>query len=388
MAVRHNWALVTLAGSVAVAGSALAQDLNALDKRVKALEKAGGGQSVQRSKKSMSLTVSGHVNRAVQFRDNGTTSGVLHVTNNLSRTRVRWVGTGKINDDLTAGTKIELGNQSAISSGQDLGDNADANGAAALDERHIEFTITSKTLGKLWVGQGVTASEDTSEYDLSGTGVATLNGDIASLAGSEAFQVNNAAQGRTVGDVFDNFDGAGRRDRIRYDTPKFAGFRVAVSHHNADSWDAGLHYGGSFGGVKVAAGLGYADDTTRNFNQTINGSASVLLPLGLSFTVGAASRSSDSDLGGTDPDWLYGKIGYRFTGLGMGETRLAVEYSEVNDLAAVDEEASYFGVAAVQIIEDLSAELYLSYHRLDLDVSVGANPDDIDLVTAGARFKF
>ncbi|NKB57982.1 MAG: porin [Alphaproteobacteria bacterium] len=373
MTFRHSWTLITLAGSVAVAGPAVAQDLNVLEKRVEALEKAGRGQTVQRSKKSMSLTVSGHVNRAIQFRDNGSESGVLHVTNNLSRTRVRWVGEGKINDDLTAGTLIELGNQSAISSRQDLGDNANADAASALDERRIEFTITSKRLGQLTVGQGDTASEDTADVDLSGTGIATLSGDPVLLAGSEAFQLNNAAQGRTVGNVFSSFDGAGRRDRIRYDTPAFAGFTVAVAHHNADRWDAGLHYGATFGGVKVAAGLGYADDASRNFNKTFVGSLSVLLPMGLSVSVGGET---------------HGKIGYRFNRFPLGETRLAVEYSEVNDGAGVNEKARYYGAAAVQVIEPLGAELYLSYHNFSLDVGAGADPDDIDVVTAGARFKF
>ena len=386
MKTNSRLAFVTLAGSVFATGSTAAQDLDALEKRVKALEKAGA-QTVNRSKKTMSLTLSGHINRAVQLRDNGSASGLLHVTNNLSRTRVRWIGSGKINDDLAVGTKIELGNQSAISSAQDLGDNGDVNGVAALDERHIEFTISSKTLGKLWMGQGVTASDNTSEVDLSGTGVATLNGDIASLAGSEAFQVNNAAQGRTVGNVFSNFDGAGRRDRIRYDTPKFAGFNVAVAHHNADSWDAALHYGGTIGGVKLAAGLGYVDDTTRNFNTTINGSASVLFPIGLSITIGAASRDSERIAGGTEPDWLYGKVSYRFKALDLGETRLAIEYSAVDDLAAAGEEAQYFGVAAVQIVDAVGAELYLSYHNLGLDVPAAANPDGIAIVTAGARFN-
>jgi hypothetical protein len=292
-----------------LAGTAVAQDAS-LEKRVRALEKAGGGQAVSRSKKTMSLTLSGHINRAVQFRDNGAQSGVLHVTNNVYRTRVRWIAKGKINDDLTAGVKIELGNKSAISSAQDLGDNADADGAAALDERYIDMSVTSKSLGKLYMGQGSTASEDTSEYDLSGTGVIVTNGDFAALAGSEAFQLSTgAAQGRTIGDVFDNLDGAGRRDRIRYDTPKFAGFKVALAHHNADSWDVGLHYGGSIGGVEIAAGLGYADDTTRNFNETISGSASVLLPFGLSFTIGAANRDSELAAGGVEADWRYGKVG-------------------------------------------------------------------------------
>lgn len=373
MTARANWTLITLAGSVAATASAAAQDLGSLEKRVMALEKADRSQTVTRSKKTMSLSVSGHVNRAIQFRDNGSESGVLHVTNNLSRSRVRWIGEGKINDDLTVGTRIELGNQSAISTRQDLSDNGDADGAEALDERRIEFILTSKSLGTLTVGQGDTASEDTSGADLSGTAIATLTGDPVLLAGGEGFQVNNAALGRTVAAVFSTFDGAGRRDRIRYDSPAFAGATLAVSHHNGDRWDAGLHYGATIGGVKLAAGLGLADDANRNNNKSVVGSVSVLFPMGLSLSVGGST---------------YGKIGYRFNRFALGETRLAVEYSEVNDAAGVNERATYFGAAAVQIIEPLGAELYLAYHNFSLDIGTGADPDDIDVVTAGARFKF
>lgn len=389
MSLPHRLMLAFFAGNALGTGAATAQDLGALEKRIDALEKSADRQSVNRTKKTMSLTVSGHINRAIQFRDNGTTSGVLHVTDNLSRSRVRWIGEGRISDDLSVETRIELGNQSSISSQQDLADNADDNaGGAALDERFFEFIVTSKTLGKLYVGQGSTASDDTSEVDLSGTGVATLNGDVASLAGSEAFQLAGAAQGRTVANVFSNFDGAGRRDRIRYDTPKFAGVFLAVSHQNADSWDVGLHYGATIGSVKVAAGLGYADDTTRNFNKTVSGSASVLLPIGLSFTVGAAKQDSNRASGGQDSDWRYAKIGYGFKGLDLGETRFAVDYSIVDDLAATGERAYYYGAALVQLVDVIGAELYFSYHNLNLEVSGAADPEDIDVVTAGARVKF
>ena len=78
--------------------------------------------------------------------------------------------------------------------------------------------------------------------------MATVTGDPFLLTGGEIFQVNGAPLGRTIRTVFDTFGGAGRRDRIRYDTPKFAGLTVSVSHHNGDSWDAGLHCGATIGG--------------------------------------------------------------------------------------------------------------------------------------------
>ena len=134
--------------------------------------------------------------------------------------------------------------------------------------------------------------------------MATVTGDPFLLAGGETFQVNGAPLGRTIRTVFDTFGGAGRRDRIRYDTPKFAGLTVSVSHHNGDSWDAGLHYGATIGGVKIAAGLGYADDESRNDKKTFVGSLAVLLPMGLRFAIGGET---------------HGKIGYRFHVFELGE---------------------------------------------------------------------
>jgi len=57
-------------------------------------------------------------------------------------------------------------------------------------------------------------------------------------------------------------------------------------------------------------------------------------------------------------------------------------------IAARGEEATHCGGAVVQVIENLGAELYLSYYNADLDVNGAADPEDIDIVTAGALFKF
>ena len=389
---------VKLLGSTALAAAALvmgastasADGHKALEKRVKALEKAGG-KSVTRSKKTMNLVVSGHINRAITFVDNGTESGFSHVTSNFSRTRVRWIGTGKINDDMSIMTNIELGNQSSVATAQDLGDNGDANGVAALDERHIEFRITSKTLGRIYMGQGISGSEGTSERDLSGTGLVSLNGNAELIGGGETFQVNGAGAGvGTVGNNFSNLDGNGRRDRIRYDTPRFAGFQVTTSHGNEDAWDVALRYGGSFGGIRINAAVAHWDQESINGRTGINGSASVLLPMGLSLTVGAGDQDSD-EAGNFEDDttWKYAKVGYRFKGSELGETRLFVDVSRNDDVGAANREATYWGVGLVQIMEPLGAELYAVYHNFDLDLqNSAASPDDIDRVAVGARFKF
>lgn len=390
---------VKLLSSTALAAAAMvmavptasADKHSSLEKRVKALEKAGA-QSVTRSKKTMKLVVSGHINRLIQFKDNGTTSGFQHTTSIESRSRVRWVGTGKINDDLSIQTYIELGNRSASSTAQDLTTNGDNNGNAnqdPLDERHIDMILTSKSLGKLWVGQGRTGSESTSEVDLSGTGLLSLNGDEFLVAAGEDFQRAGVAIGRSIGQVQNNMDGLGRRDRIRYDTPKFAGFNITTSHGNSDARDIALRYGGSFGGVKVKAAIAWSD---ANLTETVNGSASVLLPFGLSFTVAAAEQDKSSlaniAAGTDDPNFRYAKVGYKFKGIELGETRLFASYGQFNDLSARDEESETIAFGVIQIVEPLGIELQAGYANFSLDQPNVADPDDIDVITIGARVKF
>lgn len=384
---------VKLLGSTALAAAALvmgpttASADQSLEKRIKALEKANS-MHVTRSKKTMKLIVNGHLNRAIVFTDNGTASGVTHVTSNFSRSRVRWIGTGKINDDLSIMTNIELGNQSSVATNQDLGDNGDANGVAALDERHIEFRITSKSLGRIYMGQGISGSESTSERDLSGTGLVSLNGNGALIGGGETFQRDGAASGHgTIGDQFTNLDGLGRRDRIRYDTPRFAGFQVTTSHSNQDSWDLALRYGGSIGGSRVTAAIANWENKT-NGSSGVNGSISVLLPMGLSLTVGAADRDDEDNGFADDTEWRYGKIGYRFKGSSLGESRLYIEYNHNDESSAANQEAQYWGMGIVQIVEPLGAELYASYTNYSTETTGVADPDDIDQVAIGARFSF
>jgi len=391
---------VKLLGSTALAAAALvlgaptasADKNSSLEKRVQALEKAGG-QYVTRSKKTMKLVVNGHINRAIMFADNGSESGFSHVTSNFSRSRVRWIGTGKINDDLSVKTLIELGNQSSIATAQSLDDNGDDNGGGlALDERFIDMQITSKSLGKLYLGQGASGSESTSETDLSGTGIISLSGNAALMGGGETFQVNNASAGfSTVSQAYTNLDGLGRRDRIRYDTPKFGGFQVTASHGNEDAHDIALRYGGSFGGVKVKAAIAYASSESINGRETVNGSLSVLMPFGLSFAVGAADRDNDRFGGVTDTtEWRYAKIGYKFTGSELGQTRLFVDYNDNESTRVATDEAKYWGVGAVQVVEPLGAELFVVYHNFEYERGVAGtvDPDDIDRFALGVRFKF
>jgi len=381
-----------LAAAALVMAPTMASADEALGKRIKALEKAGG-MYVTKTKKTMKLVVSGHVNRAIVLADNGTTSGFHHVTTSFSQTRVRWIGTGKINDDLSVMTYIEMGNNNSNSNTQDLGDNGDGDGDA-LSDRFAEIRITSKSMGKLYMGQGSTATDGVSEADLSGTGIISLNGLGTLISGDETFQSNGAAAtGNAAGAVdtnFSNFDGNSRQDRIRYDTPKFGGMQVSIGHSNNDEWGVALRYGASIGGMKIKAALAHTDQShTSADGLTFNhGAVSVLFPQGISLTVGAADQDNEAGGANDTEEWRYAKIGYKFTGSNMGQTRLFADISQNEDRAAAGNDAEYISFGIVQIVEPLGAEVYGVYRTFSLDTTDGTSPDDVTSLAGGIRFKF
>jgi len=385
---------ISLLSSTALAAAAIvfagapssAASLDALEKRVKALEKAGAGKSVSRSKKTMKLTVSGQLNRMVQLVDNGVNSEVRHTTNQQSRSRVRWVGTGKLTDDISVRTLIEFGNSDAISSGQSI-QSAENNGGT-FDTRHIDLQLTSKSMGKLYLGHGSDAADAAmGSTDLSGTLVALSGaGDEDLTFGGENF-VN--AAGTVIlrsGLAADEYDGT-REDRIRYDTPSFGGFKGMISHANDDTVAFGMRYGGSFSGLKVKAHVSRINNEANAQRDVTSAAVGILLPMGLSVQVAAGERDLDTT-GREDPTMMFYRVGYRFKGSEMGETRLAISYSENEDLALDGDKLQTTSVAIVQIIEPLGSELYASYNNVDLERTGVVGIEDIDVFSVGMRVKF
>ena len=114
-------------------------------------ETIADSKTVTSGKKGMKLSVSGQVNRGVLFADNGDDSEVFYIDNDNSSTRVRFVGTGQLTDDISVGTQIEVQFESnstaAISNNQDS-----PAGPNNFTKRKLELYADSKQLGRLWDG--------------------------------------------------------------------------------------------------------------------------------------------------------------------------------------------------------------------------------------------
>jgi predicted porin len=368
---------------------AMSQRLQELEAKQEQMEKADqvgvDTRNVISGKQGVKLTVSGQVNRGLLYVDNGDQDDFFHVDNDNSSTRVRFVGSGALTDDITVGSQIEV----QFESNSTAAIRIDQDGAAGpnnFTERKLELYVDSKRFGRLWLGQGDTASNGTSEVDLSGTSVVAYSG-IADMAGGIQFSDNNVL-GPRINQVFSNFDGLSRDDRIRYDTPSFSGFTGSVSALEGGAVDVGLRFSGEIAATKVVAAGAWADASSldgNNFKQ-YNGSVSVLTPIGISVTGALGTRDLDSGTG-DDPLSYYAKLGYTFDAVSFGSTSIGVDYEAVDDLNQNGDEAQTYGVFAVQRYDKIGAELYLGARNHELD-RPGSSFDDVQAVLVGGKVRF
>ncbi len=340
---------------------------------------------VTSGKKGVTLTISGQVNRAALLFEDGNKSHLTHVDNDNSSTRVRLVGEGRFSERFMLGAQVEVefeSNSSAsVNQFMEHGVRPDN-----FTKRKLEVYLDSTRFGRLWLGQGDTASNITSEVDLSATRVITNSG-VHDLAGGVIFR---DAPGQpvptdvTVGGAFSNLDGLSRDDRVRYDTPTWKGFQLSTSHIAGGAWDVAGRFSGKLLDSKLAAAIAY---WSRPGSDGINGSVSALHASGLNLTLAAGSRDFGA-AGRLSSTFWYIKGGYLAELFGgIGKTGFTIDYFAGEDQAANGDEGTSYGASMVQKIDRISTELYVGGRVYELD-RPGRSFDDIIAVQAGARIKF
>jgi len=330
---------------------------------------------------AVDFTISGQLNRAALYADDGTTAKWFFVDNANSSTRFRFRGSNEFDKGWKVGFLWEVEMKSNASSRVSMDDESDL-GDVTFEERHIDIWV--EKWGTLRLGQGDTASNGTAEVDLSGTAVAAYSA-VSDVGGNFEFRDGNDKTGITVGESRSNFDGLSRKDRVRYDTPRWAGFFASASIEGNSMWDLAVRYAGDFGRARFAAAAGWADfgtssdsrDGTRDWE--LSSSAAVLFDFGLNFSVAYGKVDQDA----TDPWNLFGKVGYQF----LQKHAASVQYSRTKNLSGSGDIGNSLAVAYV-FTPWKSVEFYGSYFLHMLDLDQGNDPDDISMFMAGARVKF
>ena len=337
------------------------------------------------------LAISGQINRALNVAADGRDTKAYFVDNDVSNSRVRFVGTGNITPDTLLGTRMEIAfspnNSFDVSQDDESTDDF-------IDVRKVEAYARNDSYGQFLFGKGQAAGDDTAEFDLSLVAGPIMYSGVADPVGGLFFTADDELTGLTVGDAFFNFDGD-RQDRVRYDTPVVGpGLQLSASAGDDQRYDVALNWGGDYGdwtGVEVGpfttlGAVSFQDPSEDDVDWRVAGSFSGLHnPTGLSLTVSGGMESFDE---GDDPYNLYGKIGWDQSFFSIGDTGFGVDFTYSENVSAENDEGTSFGFAAIQLLEDYGTELYAQFRVFDLDRDDSPAVDEIYVGTVGTRVKF
>ena len=440
-----RFALVAAAGIMMGGVAAQAADLGGnccadLEERVAELE----ATTARKGNRKVKLTVSGHVNEAVIFWDDGSESNAYVVSNNNARTRFRFVGDAKISHDWSAGYLLEIGARYANSGSRNQTTPGGGSNANQIDIRHSAWWLDNKQLGRLWVGKTSSATDGITEINLAN--VNTVGSGDAWIGGFFLRNANGSLSAAKWNNVTPSFAGAwnidgDRNTVVKYVSPTFAGFTVSAAWGEDDFWDTALRYAGEFSGFRLAAGIGYkqqndnvgktlsdgdqcADLAAGNANvsavdcHVISGSASVMhVPTGL-FVAGSYAQYTDKNrkalygniaglkdedtywqvMAGIEQNWfgigkttLYGEYARHEVGTGLGASGAtactnftgAGIQGGLGCLSSAN--VDLWGLGINQEVSAAAMDIYLSYRHFSPEVKTSATGSSIGSASASVK---
>jgi len=340
-------------------------------------------------KSGRSLTLSGQINPAFNVVDDGISTDVFIVDNDTSGTRFRLDADAPLGET-SLGATLEIGaspnNSYDVSQ---LNPQTDAD----FNVRRAEVTFRNDRYGRLQLGKGSSAADDTAEYDLSLVAGPIMYAGVADIAGGIIFTDGTNYSDTTVGDAFFDFDGD-RLARVRYDSPMFGPVQGSVSYGQDDQWAAAVTLGGDYGDwsgwtvgdfTLLAAASAYStDDDNVDYAYAASGSF-LHNPTGLSLTLSTGGYKLDE---GDDPSNIYAKVSWDTSFWPLGPTGFGVDYTHGQNVSSDGADGQSYGVALVQRIERYGIDLYSQLRWYELDD--GADPDLKNIVvgTFGTKFTF
>jgi len=421
-----GWLTVAPANAADLGGDCCAD----LEERVAELE----ATTVRKGNRKVSLKLSGHVNTAVFFWDDGINSDAYVVENTESETRFRLTGDAAITPDLSAGFYIELEVISASGSrvNQRIDGLPNENVDGPLTARKVAWNLNHARLGKITVGRESLATDDIILLNIAKNPVADADIDVGRdfhFVRPHGTQGCNGATCRTTLDfdtIYVNLD-TNRADLVRYDSPSLLGFVFSAAWGEDDIADIAIRYKNEWNSVRMVAGIGYlwvTDETEDRSTKIIDcpppglgqatcvdqrvdferllGSASAMhVPTGL-YVYGAGGWATfdfnDERVnpfpapvtGRQVPDatmwYLQAGIKRRLLAPSLGATTLYGEYTEYNDWGVrrssnnlgVDltggeitaSSAAIWGFGIVQDVDPAALKLYAGFRSWDADIRV------------------
>jgi predicted porin len=380
-----------------------------LEERIAELE----ATTARKGNRKVSLTVSGWVNEAVFFWDDGTESNQYVGTNELEQDRFRFNGDAKIVDGWSAGYIIEVGVNGAGSKSF----SQESDGVTAITLRKSAWFVKSKELGKVTVGKFDPATyhlldnvdtlltRNVSDYEAAGVAI-----------GAFKIRVGGAFVGSTKWtDILGGFNNSspgqvGLRNVVRYDSPTIAGFVASAAWGEDDQWDIALNYRGEHGDFKINGAVGYGESTDPGTNGGVIagvttgdvswwGIAGLVqhTPTGLYVYGGYGSNELDLLPGVVADDrsdswYIQGGIEKKF--FALGKTNIFGEYRQDDvgkSKGADSSDVDLWAAGVAQNLENAETTLYVVYRHYEGDIVKGgvkSELDDFDVVITGAKINF
>lgn len=353
-----------------------------------AASQAEAGIKNQNSK--IDLTVGGQIVRALAYADDGSNEELFMLDNPSSGTRIRFIVKGQVTESMAIGGLLEydVGQDGEAARFTTTTGDAEMTDTAAHGVRHHYIDFKHKSLGTFSLGRGNTATNGFMETNHSGS---FLNAMGSSGVGAMSFRDDAGTTFvavSSVSDYLDNGDG-GRNNRIRYDSPKFAGFGLAVSVQDDTTPSFAVRYGGKVMGLAVKAVIGYQDHSAGSTTEddTIGGSIGIKHDSG--FSLAGAYGKRDREVGNdNDPKAWRLSAGYEAKLTSLGSTIFDVTYWNIEDDNAVGNDFESIRVSAIQKLAAAGSDVGVMFENNSFDNAANTNFDDINVFWFAAKLNF
>ena len=344
----------------------------------------------QSGENDVEMKVSGEIHRGVLFYDTKSDTDLRNVDNDNDPSLFRFEGLVKKHPKVRMGGLVELelaANSTANVSQGDVTVSTDT-----FKIRKAELYFETKNYGTLSIGKGNTASENTSEQDISGTFTAA-HASVQKVGGG-LFFVNNSGGNSTIkiNQVFDGFDGLDRQSRIRYDLPVINGLVLSISSIDGNQRDLAIRYQKNYQTLKLVAAASVTNKASNGtlVDSQVSGSFSVLHNTGFNLTMAGGSQNTKGGDATRDPYFIYGKVGYQARLNDCGFTAFAIDFGHYDELRAQNEYGETWGLQVLQKIASWNTDVYISYRNFHVfsASTLVESVSDIDTILTGVRFQF
>jgi hypothetical protein len=344
-----------------------------------------GAHSVTRRPSEMfQVSLGGNLNRSTNVADDGHETKPYFVDSSNVPTNLYVKAAARLHEDVTLRAHFEAGLQANPAV---LANQKSENAGFNVGARFFELIADTTKYGKLSFGHGFASSFLAFEVDQSGMQFGNLLS-VGNTAGGLFFydDAADAYSETRVANAFIDGEELALINRIRYDSPRWAGLQLSGTVGQDDFRDVTLRFSGDAAGFVWSSGTSYQNRPNGPFGDWRWSIAGGVLhePSGFNFTAGGAI--AEGDMGDTTSGFT-ARLGWRYRLFEIGETKFAVDYANSWDVVEPGSEERSTGVFAFQDIDWAGLQLYTGYRWYHADVP-SADLRNINVFVFGAAMQF